>query len=185
MTAFFTPIELAQQLQLDDNNINDATASMLADLTSDIIRDELRQQINQTINETITLYGDGSELIMLPERPVTAVGTVLLNGQAVTPIDWRTNGALWRVLYAGSQYANQQVWCWPKGVPVQVTYTHGYAVIPNTIKAVALELAAAAYINPSMATSQTAGPYSITTDTTLTLTDSQLTRLDRYRTIDI
>jgi len=182
MTAFFTHIELAQQLQLDPDTINNETALMLADLTSDIIRDELRQQINQA-TETITLYGDGSELIMLPERPVTAVDTVLLDGQPVTPIDWRTNGALRRVLYPGSQYANQQVWCWPRGVPVQVTYTHGYTAVPNTIKAVALELAAAAYMNPSAATSQTAGPYTMTI--AATLSDEQRTRLDRYRTIDV
>ena len=71
--------------------------------------------------------------------------------------DWRPDGRLYRVVYGGSFYAGELYFKWPAGVPVTVTYSHGYRVVPSVFKRVALELAAAAYANPDMAKVQSTG----------------------------
>lgn len=191
MTAFFTADELAMHLQID--NIDEDMANMLADLASDTIRDDLRQLINPVTADQITIYGDGGELIVLPERPVTAVTAVLLAGQPIPAFDWRPNGALRRVIYPGSQFAGEQTMNWPFGVPVQVTYSHGYATVPNTIKAMALQLAVGSFVNPRLLAMITVDDitekYEKTSGTgglpAMLLSDEQRRQMDRYRMLDI
>lgn len=187
MTAFFTAEDLALQLQITD--IDEDAAELMADLASGIIRDDLRQLIDAVTDEEITIYGDGGELIMLPERPVTAVTSVILAGQPITAFDWRPTGALRRVIYPGSQFAGEQTMCWPFGVPVQITYSHGYDTVPNTLKSVALQLAVRAYTNPEGLELKTVADvtyrYAQTAVSTMTLSSEQRSALDRYRALDI
>jgi len=190
MAAFFTAEELMLQLQhTTDGTIDEDTANLLANLASDEIRGDLGQQIDLVTNEVITIYGDGGELIVLPQRPVIGVTSVLLNGLAITTYDWRPNGALRRVIYAGSQFAGESTMNWPFGVPVQVTYSHGYATVPGVIKAAALDLAIAAYENPnSLVTSKTVDDVSEAyraTRASTVLTDERKNALDRYRALDM
>lgn len=190
MAAFFTAEELMLQLQhTTDGDVDDDTATLLATLASDEIRDDLGQQIDLVTNEVITIYGDGGELIVLPQRPVIGVSSVLLNGQAITAYDWRRNGALRRVIFAGSQFAGEMTMNWPFGVPVQVTYSHGYATVPNAIKAAALDLAIATYMNPnSLVTSKivddVSEAYRATRAATM-LSEERKNALDRYRALDM
>lgn len=188
MAAFFTLDELQARI---GQNIESTKAQMLADAASDIVRDDLRQQIDQIQDDEIVLYGDGSELLVLPELPVTEVSEVLLSGQPVTQsISWRANGSLWRLSYSGSQYAGVRQISWPYGVPVTVTYTHGYATVPGTIKDVALELAAATYSkDDSMSNGSTNEAASYRWQQMIlmqsALQNSNLrSALDRYRTLD-
>lgn len=190
MTAFFTSDELAAQLQVADVDVGAAT--LFANLASDVVRDELRQLVDAVAGETITVYGDGGELLVLPEKPVTAVTSVVLGGLTLTLFDWRPNGALRRVIYPGSPFAGEQTMAWPFGVPVVITYSHGYVTVPNGIKAVALELAAGAYVNPEIVESYTIGDVSARYSRgaegarqAMQMTTEQRTRLDRYRALDI
>lgn len=193
MTAFFTAADLASQMQIDPSAIDTSLAAMLADMASDVIRDDLRQTIDLVTNEVITLYGDGGELIMLPERPVLGVTEVLLGGLPLTPFDWRPNGALRRVIYPGSQFAGEQTMNWPFGVPVRVTYSHGYETVPNTIKAMALQLAASTYANPELLVSKTVADVAVRFEKSsgtgglpaMMLDDAQRRQMDRYRAMDI
>lgn len=190
---FFTSDELALQLQLDVGTINYDVGDLLAALASDVVRDDLRQQIDPVVNDTITLYGDGGELIVLPERPVTAVTSVLLAGLPVPLFNWHPNGALRRVIYAGTQFASQQIMVWPFGVQVQVTYSHGYTVVPNVIKAMAIQLAAAAYANPELLVSKSVDDVMYRFEKSsglgglpaMMLDDAQRRQMDRYRAMDI
>lgn len=190
MTAFFTAAELAMQLQ--DSDIDVPTANMLAVLASDVVRDDLQQQVDVAM-ETITIYGDGGELIVLPERPVTAVTSVLLDGQPIPAFRWHTNGALRRVIYPGSQFAGQQIMVWPFGVPVQITYSHGYETVPNTIKAVAMQLAAAAYADPELVAAKKVDDVLVKFEKSsgagelpaMMLNNDQRRQMDRYRALDI
>lgn len=188
MAAFFTIDELQARL---GQNIESTKAQMLADAASDIVRDDLRQRIDQVTDDEVTLYGDGSELLVLPEQPVTAVSSVLLANQALTQsISWRRNGMLWRLTYTGGQYTGVSQISWPNGVPVTVTYTHGYATVPGTIKDVALELAAATYSkDDSMSNGSTNDIASYRWQQMIlmqsALQNSNLrSALDRYRTLD-
>jgi len=63
-----------------------------------------------------------------------------------------------RLGQAATQLQDASYWPFPWGAPVQVTYSHGWATVPSVVKAVALEVAAAAYVNPSqVATEQLGG----------------------------
>jgi hypothetical protein len=195
MALFFELDELASALQMDIDTINTDTALLLSNLACDIVRDDLggagdSQQIDFQTDDVVTLYGDSGQIIVLPQKPVADVTSVVIGGRTLDPREyqWRDNGRMYRVVFAGTEFADMQTWIWPQGVPVTVTYSHGYDPVPSLIKQVALELAVAAYLNPSMATSQTAGPYSVTYTAQqlgMSLSDEQESRLDNYRNMEM
>lgn len=196
-SPFFTAAELAYRLQIDPADINTDAATLLAQLASDAVRDDIRQQVDLVDNDEITLWGDNSEVLLLPQRPVTAVSSVTLAGQDLVPAQvnststmlmyaWRPDGSLRRVVYGGSFYAGELYYRWPAGVPVQVTYSHGYATVPAGMKHVALELAAAAYANTDLHESERVGWVEWTSKrVSLDLVPEQRASLDVYRNVTL
>jgi hypothetical protein len=194
---FFTPTDLASRLQIDPTAMNTDAAVMLAQLASDAVREEIRQKVDYTVGDQITLWGDNGEVLVLPERPVVNVSSVVLAGVTLTPtvvnattnmlmFDWRPEGALRRVVYGGSFYASQLFYKWPLGVPVSITYDHGYQVVPSAMTHVAIELAAAAYSNPELHESERVGWVEWTTRRLgLDMTADQRTSLDIYRNVSL
>lgn len=194
-TPFFDYADLANRLQVDPSTINQGTATLLAQLASDAVREEIRQQVDYVENETITVWGDNGEILMLPQRPVTAVSAVSLAGQDLVPVqvnatttmlmyDWRPDGTLRRVVYGGSFYAGELFYKWPLGVAVSVTYSHGYQTVPSALKHVALDLAAGVYNNPEMHDSERVGWVEWSTKAiSLDLMQFQRSSLDLYRNI--
>ena len=194
---FFTADELAYRLQIDTGSINTNTANLLAQLASDAVREDIRQQVDFVADETITLWGDNGEILLLPQRPVTAVTAVSLAGQTLVPAqvnststmlmyDWRPDGSLRRVVYGGSFYAAELFYKWPLGVAVTVTYSHGYETVPSALKRVALDLAAAAYSNPEMHDSERVGWVEwATKQMSMDLMACQRSSLDLYRNITL
>jgi hypothetical protein len=192
---FFTSTDLANRLQIDPSTINTGTATLLAQLASDAVREDLRQQIDYIENDQVTLWGDNGELLMLPQRPVTAVSGVYLADQELVPsqvnatttmlmYDWRPDGSLRRVVYGGSFYAAELFYKWPLGVAVTVTYSHGYTTVPSAMKHVALELAAGVYSNPDLQDSGRTGWVEwATKHLTLDLSSDQRSSLDLYRNV--
>lgn len=194
---FFTATDLANRLQIDPSTVNSGTATLLAQLASDAVREDLRQQIDLVEDDEITLWGDNGEVLMLPQRPVTAVSAVSLAGQDLVPVqvnstttmlmyDWRPDGSLRRVVYGGSFYAGELYYKWPFGVAVQVTYSHGYQKVPSAMKHVALELAAGAYGNPDLQDSGRVGWVEwASKHVSLDLTPDQRKSLDLYRNVSL
>jgi hypothetical protein len=197
---FFTATDLANWLQIDSGTINSGTATLLAQLASDAVRDEIRLQVDLVIDETVTLWGDGGDVLLLPERPVINVSSVILDGQALNPVtlqpyvagsdvplyDWRPSGTLERVVYPGSYYAGQLNWAWPNSVQVIVTYSHGWSTPPSALKSVALQIAAQAYSNPEMHDQERVGWVEWQTKLqALLLSLPQRTALDVYRRLDV
>lgn len=160
MAAFFTVDELEAHLRVTVSDTD--AAEQYADSASGIIRDYLGQRIDRVRNDTAVVVGDGSELLMLPEMPVTAVSAVSVGGSALSVGEWSfgPKGQLWR--YVSASEVLSWVAKWPKGVPVTVTYDHGYVAVPAAVKAVALELAAGLYQNPAGVVSEAVGQYSVT-----------------------
>jgi hypothetical protein len=192
---FFTPYDLAARLQIDPDTINTDTATLFAQLASDTVRDDLRLQVDHIADETITIWGDGGESLVLPQRPVTAVSSVTLAGTPMVPVqpnttgspmfDWRPAGTLLRVVYGGSPNT-RAVYCpWPQGVPVTITYSHGWQTIPSVFQSVALELAAAAYSNPEMYDSGRIGWTEWATSASGNLNREQRAALDLYRRLSV
>jgi hypothetical protein len=126
----------------------DDGALIAVDAACDIVRTVSGQTFNQTIGGTIYLDGTGTDCVLLPELPVTAAGTVTVNGTAITDYTLGDNGCLFR----GTVGLSDPYWpddvpfprVWPAGRRnVRVTYDHGYADadLPRDVRMVALSLA--------------------------------------------
>lgn len=109
------------------------------------VQNYCRQQLVSVANDVVTLRSRGQETLILPEQPVTAVASVVENGVALVndqDYTWEANGLLWRW---------SRWWPWSTvtspSVPgtVVVTYSHGYAVIPQPLREVCIRAASRAY----------------------------------------
>jgi hypothetical protein len=190
---FFTSTDLANWLQIDPSAINTGTATLLAQLASDAVRDDIRLIVDEVIDDEITLWGDNGQILFLPERPVTAVSSVILDNIPLVPVvqdatstllmyDFRPDGRMYRVVYGGSFYAGELMFKWPNGVPVKITYTHGWTSPPSALKSVALQIAAQAYVNPEMHDQERVGWVEWQTRLqALLLSPNQRSALDVYR----
>lgn len=100
-------------------------------------RGATRQHISRVVDDTVTLDADGSWALLLPERPVTSVASVVVDGVTLTEgtdYEWSAAGVLKRL---GS---------WPaKYRSVVVTYTHGYDPVPEDVQEAVAERAALAF----------------------------------------
>ena len=111
------------------------------------VRRATRQTISLVEDDEIVLAGDGSTLMVLPERPVVAVAGVAVAGRAVT--GWtNTSRGLVGLPWGPGDFT--------------VTYTHGYDEIPDDVVAVVCALVIRALtLTPGVrSTSNTIGDYS-------------------------
>lgn len=130
-----------------DETVPEATATLLLETATGTVQAAAGQRLVAVADETITLLGTTDSWLGLPERPVTAVGTVTLDGEPVT--DFRRFGAR---LYRRCGWAS----CAPEPGEVAVTYSHGYAPDDPGIqlaRQMTLVLAIAGYTNPTGSTS--------------------------------
>ncbi len=106
----------------------------------------LTEQDFEPLVSTVRLDGSGTDTIFLPQRPVSTVGTVTVNGTAETDFTFTADGHLIRTsdddpTYATWGVAAQSSAYWPAGRQnIAVTYEHGGAV-PNDVRMVALMIA--------------------------------------------
>lgn len=144
------------------------------------IQAETRQTLFFVENDTVTLPGGGSRLL-LPERPV--VGTPTVSGVASSL--WRYAGG--GVLEYGAPFpsnADDYTGRWP--AQVQVTYSHGFAVIPDDLRAACCLLASGVLSRSDdgrTVQSETVGAYSVTFARTSEADDRAAvsSTLSRYR----
>lgn len=174
MAAFATPTELAGFVQAD---LDTYTATQALDIASQAIRDHCGWNISQETVIGKVLDCDGSRSLWLPTLLLTALGPVVENGVTLTVLsgyDWTEYG---RVIRAGR---------WPNQArSVTVTYTHGYATVPNSVKGVCLTVAGRMYQNPDALRSYTVGgvseSYSTTAGSSGALYDDEFTALEKYK----
>lgn len=128
------PLATTTDLSTLGVDTSDAALTALAlDAASAAVREAAGSTISQATS-TFTTGGTTSTWLPLPTVPAGAVSSVLLDGSPVT--DHKViDGTLWRA-------AGWQRRC---GEPseVEVTLTHGYAVVPADIILLVCELAAA------------------------------------------
>lgn len=137
MTALATPTELAGFLQQD---LDTYSAAQALDVASQDIRTACGWNISQ---ETVTAQdfdGTGGTSIWIRTLNLTGVSAVVADGVTLAATDYRfyRYGRLRRI-YAYWPY-------FPK--IVTVTYTHGYATVPDDVKGACLVLAGAKYVAP-------------------------------------
>lgn len=161
MAALVTLDQLEDRLQTTpdpgpaDRAITDATG---------LVRAISRQDITFVSQETVIL-GGGTRILTLPQRPL-----VLDDQNPLTVIELGEYGGANLTVAENVDYTrlgNELTRGWPwfrpprlQGWPwlrnygvwayhVQVTYSHGYTVVPDDIAAIVLDVAQALYTNPS------------------------------------
>lgn len=169
-----TPEELRLHLRLAAIDTEQAAEKIAAAET--VIRAELRQTIDAVAGDVVDLVGNGRRVILLPERPVTAVASVTIDGHAPlisTEYRWNRYGILTRV---GG--------CWPLDAAITVLCDHGYVVLPAPLHQVCLQVAGRAWVRPSTGLAAEAlGDRSVTYDKERTgeaLSDYELRILAPY-----
>lgn len=156
MADLFTLPELASYVQSD---VDTATATLARAGAQAAVRGYCRQEFTTATWTGVLLLVQYDPRIgyyvELPQRPVTAVSAFTVNGSsAAYTVDLMRN----RVVVTGPFAVA------PDGLEDQalVTYTSGYAEVPEDVKLVALSAAARIYSNPNATTreSVTVGAYS-------------------------
>jgi hypothetical protein len=176
-----TPADLASALQQD---VDTATATLLIETATAIVQEACGgQRIIEVVGDVVTLTGTTDSWLDLPQIPVTAVTSVVLDGITLSlGTDFKVFGnRLWRRQGWQSNYgwpwdaAGQgQPWytyapptlTWPINEPsgAVTTYTHGYPTGHQRLqlaRSAVLSLCATAYSNPSGASSESVDDYSV------------------------
>jgi hypothetical protein len=99
----------------------------LATKASAVIRAYCNQTLSPVTGDVITVYPTASSFLSLPERPVTAVTSVLVNGVATTDYYIVPRG-----LRSGTVASPGSAWT--QGATV--TYAHGHAETSEAFKAI-------------------------------------------------
>lgn len=137
-------VDLATALQDD---IDLAAAELALRRASGRVRRYTRQTISLVTDDVIVRIPQCADELVLPQRPVVSVASVVVNGQTST--DWKLRGDT--LVRCGG---------WPYGATI--TYTHGYAEIPDDIQDIVLAQAGFRMINPGMLRSRSIDDYSET-----------------------
>jgi len=184
LANFATTDDVAALLQRDLTSAELAWGNRLLTQASDIVRRYTRQTLNFVSNDTIVLPGTWGNTLTLPQRPISAVNSVLINGVAPTGYTvWKvlddtlyiSTGAyqpdygvlLWggSALYgpAGSNTGPQatgSTWQGPNA-HITVNYDHGYSTIPGDITNVTAGLVALAIASPVGVEQERVGNYQV------------------------
>ncbi len=127
-------------------------AALALDVASAMARSYCRQTITLVEGDVAVLAGTRERRLVVGERPVRAVLDVEVEGRPVPTSEyrWRRSGALWRDVGWGGPEAE-----------ITVTYDHGFAIVPDDLRAVIHTAATRLYLNPgqwqSRSRSETAG----------------------------
>jgi len=177
--------QLAPNVDLDTwlgVTVDGARASQALEVATGWVQDFLGQRLLSVANETVTLpISPEQPSVWLPERPVTAVGTVLttdvygVNTARTLHVDYVVIGAEIRWLR----------WLNWLNATVTATYSHGYASAPQAVRGVVLSAAARIKNNPGGASTQSIDDYSVTyaglSGSASSLTDLEKSALNRYK----
>lgn len=131
--------DLADFLQLTISS--DSAALRAIEGATAAIQNYCHQQLVYLADDVVTLRSRGQDVLILPEGPVTAIASVVENGVALvdeTDYTWEPNGLVTR--WSGAWRLNSSVYG-----TVVVTYSHGYASIPQPLREVCIRIARRAY----------------------------------------
>ena len=120
------PLDLAYLLERDD--LGTVKTTMLVECATAVVQEAAGrppQRIVEVLGDTAYLIGTTDSVLELPQRPVTAVTSVLLDGQPVTE---GTGTGQWRRPGNGSRLWRDCGWASVCGEPSTVTVVndHGY-----------------------------------------------------------
>ena len=137
-----------------DATLTESRALLALDLASAAVENVAKANqasIAELPDEERLIDGSGTSVVNLPTWPVTSVSAVELDGTAVTGFSWSRNGVLER---------DSGVWTSGRR-NVKVTASYGFAQVPAEIKAVTLQAASRAVLNPARLNSFADGQVSV------------------------
>lgn len=152
-----TKEELASLL---GSSVPDAQAILAIELATGVVQGIVGQRLVEVVDDTVTLMPERGVWLELPQRPVTEVSAVEINGQTVTGWALFQARRLWRELGWVLAVDGAPLW---RPSTVEVTYTHGWPVGHQRLqlaKSVALTLAVQQVNNPAGATGYRIDDYS-------------------------
>lgn len=145
-----TPEQLASLLQQD---LDAATADVVLNAATAVVQQAARQRLVAVEDDELTRIGTTESWLWLPERPVTEVTSIVLDGETLTVGDdlkeyLGETGALWRACgWSASSW---------RPSTVDLVYSHGYTDPDDQrlelARSATLSLAAVPYSNPSGST---------------------------------
>jgi hypothetical protein len=140
---------------------NDASGLLMLQIASGMVRDYLHQQLDYVAGDVVTLDPIYGSYVLLPELPVVSVAQVET---------W--DGTQWNVMDASTYTVSRKTGMiagkpglgitWPSDPETwRITYSHGYATIPDGIMGVVCGVAARAYSSPASVTMESMGGYRV------------------------
>jgi len=173
-TPLVTQADLEAALQ---RTLDPEQAAMAIRRASARVRKYCRQTLTLVENETVTLPGNG-RVLRLPQRPLvvddthplTVVELFGISDQEYTAVEGRDFTRIGTELTRGEAWwAPTRLMGWPVMRPmgiwaqrVRVTYSHGYAEVPDDVVDVVLDLAQMSITNPQNLRSESIDDYSRT-----------------------
>jgi len=176
-----TPEDLASLLQRDD--IDAYKAGVLVEIATSIVQEAAgNQRIVQVVDDVQPIMGTTDSWLPLPQIPVTAVSSVVLDGTTLTvgtdylvfgnrlwrSLGWQTNLG-WPMDWPLGTWGPNGLTNWinPTSQPslVVVTCTHGYAPGSQELqlaRGAVLSICTGAYANPTGLKSESIDDYSAT-----------------------
>lgn len=136
MANYCTLSDVKYWLNIDQNNTNsDPLLTTLIASASAYIDNWTNRQFSQA-SVSYTANGTGSAILIVKDFPITSISSLTVDSQAIPLSDGKSFGYLYddKIIYLiGTKFT--------KGFQnVTVALTYGYAVIPNDIKQVCIEL---------------------------------------------
>lgn len=135
------PFAYASEL---DSRSSDKDAAIEA--ASGVVRDICGWHVFPSVAETVRVRGSGASVVMLPTLHLTGVTAVRVDGAAVSGFTWHAAGYLSERVTRGA---------------VEVDIIHGYASPPPGLVDVVLAIAERIMANPTSATTERLGDYSV------------------------
>ena len=183
--AFASAAELATLLQQTFTAEQTAAATLLLDLSTAAIRNYTRQTISEVEDDVVLLRTTQRGTLVLPERPVTEVSLVRLGTTTVAAASYLLvdDELRWGATALNIGNLAESDGGWGSAAQIEVTYTHGFATIPDDIKGLCLTMAARGLNNPEAIVREQVGPDSIQYETAgaVKLTSDEQNQLNRYR----
>jgi hypothetical protein len=113
-----TAEDLRGLLDEDAQGISDSKAAIVLKLATGAVQGAARQDLVLRLGDSVRLMGTTESWFTLPQRPVSAVTSVAVEGVIVTDYKW-FDSRLWRRCGWGAARSDEPS-------VVEVTYSHGY-----------------------------------------------------------
>lgn len=141
-------------------------AQAACDMATSVVEEYCKRSFARVADDELTLRWRPS--IVLPNPPVTAVTSFEVDGEPAT-YDLDESGRIWPTV---------------RGDSINLTYTHGYAKVPEAVRLVAVRIAARIFKNPQGRVSYSADSLQFQGSPETSpriLTDNEMGILRRYR----